>query len=59
MQRLVAKKKAFKSDKSKTSLLWKSTNYLRLTHSLYEVTVGVWLIYFSVRTTCKLSTGKS
>jgi len=38
------------------SLLWKSTNYLLLIHSLYEVTVGVWLIYFSVRTTCKFST---
>jgi hypothetical protein len=26
---------------------------------LYEVTVGDWLIYFSVKTTCKLSTEKT
>jgi len=59
MQHLVPKKKTTQKTWCKTSLLLKSTNYLRLIRGLYEVTVGVCLIYFSVRTTCILSAGKT
>ena len=49
MQHLVPKKKTTQKTWCKTSLLLKSTNYLRLIRGLYEVTVGVCLIYFSVK----------
>lgn len=37
----------------------KSTNYLRLNHGLYQVTLGVRLLNFSTRATWKFSTGKT